>query len=148
MLHAGQERPLLRTLSETRARHSWPCAHAHHAFLFDQALTAAGERSPFFRGCHSAARSGRVVERSLNPRRTRLPAQKGQPPPRALSTTRLSHSWPQRPSHQTTRPEPARTRSDARPPFFSGCHSAATDGHAAARPLKPGIGSSPLMSLK
>ena len=48
--------------------------------------------------------------------------------------------------HQATRPEPARTRSGARPPFFSGCHSAATDGLAAARSLKPGIGSSPLMS--
>ena len=103
------------------------------------ATTSSGAVLPFLVGCHSAAREG-CASRSGG-----RPAQIGQPSPRtARENTVASQEWPHAPSHQTGRKEPARTRSGARSPFFSGCHSAATDGHAVARSLRPGIGSSPM----
>ena len=96
-----------------------------------------GVNSPFFVGCHSAARSGRTAARLLL-KQTRCPAQKGHPrPPRVRRETGACHSWSLAAgqSHQTARPVPAVTPDGISRPFLVGCHCPATSGNRTARLL-------------
>ena len=78
----------------------------HQTFTCEPAMTSAGRSRPFFVGCHSAARSGRLAARVLGARR-----HSGQPGSLLRATTRARHSWvgfrAQR--HQTFRTEPHAT---------------------------------------
>ena len=65
---------------------------------------AAGERSPFLVGCHSAARSGYRVARSVSPEIARRPLQYGHPVPLPLRVwTAACQLCPFAQRHQTRR---------------------------------------------
>lgn len=57
-------------LSRIVAVYSCPNGHSHHAFFLLPVVTSYGVTSPFFVGCHSLARRGFKVARSLKPRIT------------------------------------------------------------------------------
>lgn len=112
-----------------------PCPHfpSHHAFLLDFPAICIGRSLPFFVGCHSAARLGFTVTRSLTPSTTCLFEQWGHPIPLLLFPITASHSCPHVPFHQTFRLDPAVTCVGRRQLFFVGCHSAAKSGLTVAR---------------
>ena len=106
------------------ASHSCPHFPSHHAFLLDFPAICIGCSLPFFVGCHSAARLGFTVTRSLTPSTTCLFEQWGHPIPLLLFPITASHSCPHVPFHQTFRLDPAVTCVGRRQLFFVGCHSA------------------------
>ena len=128
---------MLRTLSETRAYHSWPHSPSHHTLRLEPGPTPSGARLPFLVGCQSAATSGKSVAKSLSPGTGRLPEQYGHPIPSALDEILASHSWPRAQTHQALLLEPAVTPDGERAPFFSGCHCAARSGCVVERSLNP-----------
>lgn len=91
------------------ASHSCPHFPSHHAFLLDFPAICIGRSLPFFVGCHSAARLGFTVTRSLTPSTTCLFEQWGHPIPLLLFPITASHSCPHVPFHQTFRLDPAVT---------------------------------------
>ena len=80
---------------EIRVYHSFPQSlHFHQALLFAKAVTIVGSNGRFLSD-HSAAISGYCEARSLNPARTLLCEQYGQPVPfTVLLLTLASHSCP------------------------------------------------------
>ena len=80
---------------EIRVCHSFPQSlHFHQALLFAKAVTIVGSNGRFLSD-HSAAISGYCEARSLNPARTLLCEQYGQPVPFiVLLLTLASHSCP------------------------------------------------------
>ena len=93
-----------------------PSGHCHQTFLWLPTVTMCGVSVPLSVECHCFARAGSLVARSLNPIRTFLPAQYGQPEPR-LRITLLA---------QTGQPEPSTVLEDTadhfRPQPPSGAH--------------------------
>ena len=88
--HIGHPVPF--ALSFTLACHSCPHLPSHHTFLLDFEEIDEAVKEPFFTGCHSAANSGLIVSKSLNPGRIALFEQYGQPLPLVLLEIRASHS--------------------------------------------------------
>ena len=82
LLQTGQPAPETRLL--IWARHSWPWGHCHQTRRWLPGSTSDGVRSPFLVGCHSAARSGERVARSVSPGTGKRPEQYGQPVPLPL----------------------------------------------------------------
>ena len=121
------------------ASHSCPHFPSHHAFWLDFPAICIGCSLPFFVGCHSAARPGFTVTRSLTPSVTCLFEQWGHPLPRLLLPITASHSWPHAPFHQTFLLDPAVTCVGRRRLFFVGCHSDAKSGLTVARSFCPTI---------
>ena len=101
---------------------------SHHAFLLDFPAICIGRSLPFFVGCHSAARLGFTVTRSLTPSTTCLFEQWGHPIPLLLFPITASHSCPHVPFHQTFRLAKAVTIVGFSGSFLSD-HSAATSGY-------------------
>ncbi len=86
-LQTGQPFPAFRLAAVDS--HSWPRAHRHGRFLFDEpAVTAVGSNKA------SAARRGCVVAKSLKPGNTAWPAQNGHPRPLERSAAVAVHSCP------------------------------------------------------
>lgn len=127
----GQPVPLARPL--IAVSHSCPRKSIHQTFLPDFPAIWLGRRSPFLVGCHSPARSGLRLARSLKPANTRVPAQNGHPVPFIRLYTEDSHSWPQDPTHQTFFGEPALTAARSIPGFRSTRNWAANSGATTAR---------------
>ena len=75
----GQAVPLVRLSID--AIHSCPLSQIHHTFLSEPTVTSNGVRVPFFIGCHSLARFGLRVAKSLKPLNTTRFEQYGQPVP-------------------------------------------------------------------
>ena len=61
----GQPSPMV--LFDICASHSCPLLHNHHTFFLLLFVTSRGVKLPFFIGCHSNAKSGLTVARSLYP---------------------------------------------------------------------------------
>lgn len=72
--------------------YSCPIGHAHQTFFPDPEVTDSGVNGRFLVGCHSAAKSGRIVLRSLTPFTTTLFEQHGQLRPKALLLIFAFHS--------------------------------------------------------
>ena len=121
---------------EITASHSWsgPFAHFHQAFRSEPATTSHGVRLPFLVGCHSRA-TRRLQVASALVRETRLPAQKGQPPPerRVRCSGLACQSWsgPRSHFHQSFWSDPRETCSGRRAPFRVGWNSRTRRGYAA-----------------
>jgi hypothetical protein len=127
--HIGQPLPFFRL--NTSACHSCEGSreHRHQTFLLLPGVTASGVRTSFLSGCHSSASSGRSARNEVVGVATR-PWHIGQPVPFFRFETTASHSWEgsMEHSHQTFLWLPGVTASGVRPPFFVGCHSAASSG--------------------
>lgn len=85
----GQPLPWARL--EIMAWYSWPLGQIHQTLRRLPGTTSFGVRAPFFVGCHSLARVGSWVARSLSPLCTVLLVQTGQPAPLTRDFTCARH---------------------------------------------------------
>jgi hypothetical protein len=119
------------TLRHTEARHSCPFSHFHQTCLFVAQVTSDGESSPFFKMCHSFAKSG-LCDAKLFLLMFFAFVQRGHPRPPVLLQMLSSHSCPHRQIHHARLAERGMT-SHGFNVFLSTCHSAAISGYSMAR---------------
>ena len=81
--------------------HPCPREHLHQAFLLLYGITRSGVNPPFRSMFHSAARTGKRVNKSFSPEAVIFPLQTGQPLPRALFKILARHECPFLHRHQT-----------------------------------------------
>lgn len=130
LAQTGQLVPLERLF--TVPCHSCPSAHRHHTRSATERPTVEGE--VLFRvACHSRARSGRSVAKSLNPGAIRLPEQVGHPSPRPVRFLMgASHECPIAHCHHADLDEPG-VKSSGRFSFRPKSQCKAMPGLTAAR---------------
>ena len=129
--------PLPFVLLVIEASHSCPDPHCHQTFCWLPDFKSVGLKFPFFVGCHSRAKSGRVVAREVNGVAF-LPLQYGHPLP-LLDAMVASHSWPTLHCHHAFWELPAVTSKAVSEPFFFECHSAASDGCVEAKQFEMSV---------